>query len=126
MALLDIRYRPGTLLVAVVLGHIILISAQVNSRRGVPILESVTFGLFAEVQRAISTGVSGVRDGWSGYIGLRHVKAENESLKRQLADAQIELQQQRALADRSRGFQRLRSEERRVGKEGGTRWAPEH
>ena len=107
MALLDIRYRPGTLLVAVVLGHIILISAQVNSRRGVPILESVTFGLFAEVQRAISTGVSGVRDGWSGYIGLRHVKAENESLKRQLADAQIELQQQRALADRSRGFQRL-------------------
>jgi rod shape-determining protein MreC len=79
----------------------------VNSRRGVPLLEAVTFGAFAEVQRAISTGVSGLRRGWGGYIGLRHLKDENESLKRQLADAQIELQRQRALADRSRGLQQL-------------------
>jgi rod shape-determining protein MreC len=107
MALLDIRYRAGSLFIAAVLGHIILISAQVNTRRGVPILETVTFGVFAEVQRVISTGVSGLRHGWGGYVGLRHVRDENESLKRQLADAQIELQRQRALADRSRGFQRL-------------------
>jgi rod shape-determining protein MreC len=32
---------------------------------------------------------------------------ENETLKRQLADAQVELQQQRALADRARGLQQL-------------------
>ena len=107
MALLDIRYRAGSLFVAALLGHIILISAQVNSRRGVPLLETATFGVFAEVQRAISTGVSGLRRGWGGYVGLRNVKDENESLKRQLADAQIELQRQRAMADRSRGFQRL-------------------
>jgi rod shape-determining protein MreC len=107
MALLDIRYRAGSLFVAVLLGHIILISAQVNSRRGVPLLETATFGVFAEVQRAISAGVSGLRRGWGGYVGLRNVKDENESLKRQLADAQIELQRQRAMADRSRGFQRL-------------------
>jgi rod shape-determining protein MreC len=107
VALLNIRYRAGSLFVAMVLGHIILISAQVNSRRGVPLLEAVTFGAFAEVQRAISTGVSGLRRGWGGYIGLRHLKDENESLKRQLADAQIELQRQRALADRSRGLQQL-------------------
>jgi rod shape-determining protein MreC len=107
MALLDIRYRAGSLFVAVVLGHIILISAQVNSRRGVPVLETATFGVFAEIQRAISTGVSGLRHGWGGYVGLRNVRDENDSLKRQLADAQIELQRQRALADRSRGFQRL-------------------
>jgi len=107
MALLDIRYRAGSLFVAALLGHIILISAQVNSRRGVPLLETATFGVFAEVQRAISTGVTGLRRGWGGYVGLRNVKDENESLKRQLADAQIELQRQRAMADRSRGFQRL-------------------
>jgi len=107
MALLDIRYRAGSLFVAVLLGHVTLISAQVNSRRGVPLLETATFGVFAEVQRAISTGVSGLRRGWGGYVGLRNVKDENESLKRQLADAQIELQRQRAMADRSRGFQRL-------------------
>ena len=44
---------------------------------------------------------------WGGYIGLRHVKIENDELKRQLAEAQVLLQQQRALADRARGFQGL-------------------
>ena len=32
------------------LGHILLISAQVNSRSGVPVLEAVTFGVFAYAQ----------------------------------------------------------------------------
>ena len=63
MALLDIRQRAGSLFLAVVLGHILLISAQVNSKSGVPMLEAVTFGVFSEVQRAVSSGVSGVRRG---------------------------------------------------------------
>jgi rod shape-determining protein MreC len=107
MALLDIRQRSGYLFLAVTLGHIILISAQVNSRSGVPVLEQVTFGVFAEVQRGMTAVVSGVRHLWSGYVGLRHVRAENAELKQQLVDAQIQLQQQRALADRSRGLDRL-------------------
>jgi rod shape-determining protein MreC len=107
MALLDIRQRAGYLFLAVTLGHVILISAQVNSRSGVPVLEQVTFGVFAEVQRSMTAVVSGVRHLWSGYVGLRHVRAENAELKQQLADVQIQLQQQRALADRSRGLDRL-------------------
>ncbi len=107
VALLDIRQRSGYLFLAVILGHILLISAQVNSRSGVPVLESVTFGIFSEVQRALSGGISGVRRVWSGYIGLRNLKAENEELKRQLAASQVAAQEQRALADRARGFQRL-------------------
>jgi rod shape-determining protein MreC len=105
--LLDIRQRAGYLFLAVMLGHIILISAQVNSRTGVPVLEQVTFGVFAEVQRSMTAVVSGVRNFWSGYVGLRHVREENAQLKQQLADAQIQLQQQRALADRTRGLDRL-------------------
>jgi rod shape-determining protein MreC len=107
MALLDIRQRAGYLFLVVTLGHIILISAQVNSRSGVPVLEQVTFGVFAEVQRSMTAVVSGVRHFWSGYVGLRDVREENAELKQQLADAQIQLQQQRALADRSRGLDRL-------------------
>ena len=107
MALLDIRQRSGYLFLAVTLGHIILISAQVNSRSGVPVLEQVTFGTFAEVQRGTWSGVSMVRRVWNGYVGLRHTKTENDELKRQLASAQIQLQEQRALADRSRGLERL-------------------
>lgn len=107
MALLDIRHRAGYLFLAVILGHVLLISAQVNSRAGVPVLEAVTFGAFAELQRAMSAGVSGVRRLWGGYVGLRNLKDENDGLKKQLAEARIDLQRQRALADRSRGLERL-------------------
>jgi rod shape-determining protein MreC len=44
---------------------------------------------------------------WSGYVGLRQVKQENDNLKKQLADAQIALQAQRALGDRARGLEKL-------------------
>jgi rod shape-determining protein MreC len=104
MALLDIRQRTGYLFLAVMLGHVILISAQVNTRRGVPVLQVVTFGLFAEVQRASSAFVSSLRGGWTNYVSLRDVRSENESLKRQLAEAQLQLQEQRGLAERSRGL----------------------
>jgi rod shape-determining protein MreC len=104
MVPVDIRQRTGYLFLAVMIGHVILISAQVNTRRGVPVLQVVTFGLFAEVQRGTSTLASGLRDGWTNYVSLKDVRAENELLKQQLAEAQIQLQEQRALADRSRGL----------------------
>jgi len=107
VALLDIRQRSGYLFLAVILGHILLISAQVNSRTGVPVLEAVTFGIFSEVQRGVSTGVNSVRHVWGTYVGLRQTKTENEDLKRQLSEAQVALQAQRALADRARGLEKL-------------------
>ena len=107
MPTVEIRERAGYLFLAVLLGHIILISAQVQSKSGIPVLEVVTFGFFAEVQRGTSSVVSGVRGVWNGYVDLRRVRAENAELKRQLADAQIQLQEQRALANRARGFERL-------------------
>lgn len=107
MALLDIRQRSGYLFLAVTLGQILLISAQVNSKSGVPVIESVTFGVFSEVQRGLSGGFLGIRQLWTGYVGLRHVKVENDALKRELAAAQVSVQEQRALADRTRGLERL-------------------
>jgi rod shape-determining protein MreC len=107
MALQDIRQRSGYLFLAVTLGQILLISAQVNSRSGVPVIEAVTFGIFSEVQRGLSGGFSGVRRVWTGYIGLRNLKVENEALKRDLAASQVAVQEQRALADRTRGLERL-------------------
>ena len=107
MAILDIRQRSGYLFIAVMLGHVLLISAQVNSSRGVPVLESVTFGIFSEVQRTLSGGLSGIRRGWNGYVGLRHLKTENDALKRQLDAAQVSAQELRALADRTRGLETL-------------------
>jgi rod shape-determining protein MreC len=64
----------------VVVGHIILISAQVNTRAGVPVLESVVFGTFSEVQRAATSAVSGVQEGWQNYFALQEIRRANARL----------------------------------------------
>jgi rod shape-determining protein MreC len=104
MPRLETRSRAGYLLLAAIVGHVLLISTQVNAKTGVPILEAVTFGVFAELQRASAAVAGGLRNTWSEYFALRQVRAENEALKRQLAEAQIQVQEQRALADRTRSL----------------------
>jgi rod shape-determining protein MreC len=107
VAVFELRQRSGYLFLAVVVAHVLLISAQVNSRSGVPVLEAVTFGVFSEIQRTVSGGFSGIRNVWNGYIGLRHAKRENDELKRRLVAAEVTLQQQSAMADRARGLAQL-------------------
>ena len=86
MALLESRSRSGYLFLAVAVGHIILISAQVTSRSGVPLLQAVVFGAFAEVQRATTGAVRAVWGVWDGYVGLQGVHRQNEALKRENAE----------------------------------------
>jgi rod shape-determining protein MreC len=105
MAVLDIRQRTGWLFMAVIVGHILLISAQVNTQRGVPMLEEVTFGTFAEIQRAATSTFATVRDNWTNYVALQDVRAENAKLKDEIAALQVGLQQERALAQQSRTLQ---------------------
>jgi rod shape-determining protein MreC len=107
MALLDIRQRTGWLFMAVMVGHIVLISTQVNSRRGIPLLEEVTFGAFAEVQRGTASVVGGVQEGWQNYFALQQIRQENEDLKRRVAQLEIRLQRDQAQAAQSRTFQEL-------------------
>jgi len=105
--MLDIRRRTGVLFVAISMGHLILISLQIPSKSGVPVFQSVTFGTFARVQGTTASTVYGLRHFWSNYIWLRGVRAENDTLKRQLSDLQVQLQEQRALATRSERLQQL-------------------
>jgi len=107
MALLDIRQRTGYLFMAVTVGHIALISAQVNTERGVPILEAVTFGAFAEVQRGASSVIGGVRTSWGDYLALQTVRSDNDRLQQEVARLQIALQQERAQAEQSRTLEQL-------------------
>lgn len=107
MAILDLRQRVGWLFMAVTVGHILLISAQVNTKRGVPILEAVTFGTFAEVQRAATSGIASVRDVWSNYFALQEIRRENESLRDEVSKLRVGLQQERALAEQTRTLQQI-------------------
>jgi rod shape-determining protein MreC len=107
VALVEFRQRSGYLFLAVTLGHILLISAQVSTRTGVPVLDRVVFGVASEVQRVVSGLMLGTRRTWQGYVDLRRASEENAQLKQRLAASEIQAQEQRALADRARGLAEL-------------------
>jgi len=97
----DIRHRTGYLFLAVAVGHIILISAQVNTRGGVPVLEAVVVGTFAEVQRVTSGLAGGVGGFLSNYVALRGARTENEALRQRVSELEVQLQEERARAEQS-------------------------
>ena len=107
MALLDIRQRTGYLFIALTVGHIVLVSAQVNTVRGIPLLEAVTFGAFAEVQRIASSAIGGMRTSWGDYVALQEVRGENERLREEVGRLEVRLQQERALAQRARSLEEI-------------------
>jgi rod shape-determining protein MreC len=107
MALPDIRQRAGYLFLAVAVGHIVLISAQVNSRAGIPLLQAVVFGAFSQVQHA-AAGVVGTGEAiWRNYVDLRGVRGENVDLRRRVAELQVKLQQQRNQVEATARLQEL-------------------
>jgi rod shape-determining protein MreC len=108
MPALDLRPRNSTyLFLAVVVAQLVLISAQVTTKTGAPILQAVAFGIVSEVQRAGAAVVHTAVGLWTGYVDLRGLRDENERLQRELGQARIALQQERALAQRSRNLAEL-------------------
>ena len=105
--MLDIRKRTGYLFLAVMMAQVILVSAQVQTKSGVRLLQAVTFELFSRVQFATASAVSGMRNAWGNYVALRGVRAENEVLKRRVADLEVKLQQEHALAAHTQQLQAL-------------------
>jgi rod shape-determining protein MreC len=88
-------------------GQVLLISAQVQSREGLPLLQVVAFDGFAAVQR-VSGGIVDTLHGiWSQYFGLRGAARENADLRQQVIDLSVQLQQQRAIAERMRSLEDL-------------------
>jgi len=105
MALLDIRQRVGWLFMTVTVVHLVLISAQVTSKRGVPLLQEAIFGSMAEVQRVATGGIGGVRSAWQNYVNLRQIGQENDALKQRVSQLEVALQRERALAEQTRVLQ---------------------
>ena len=91
----------------VVIVQVILVSAQMQTKSGVRVLSSVTFETFSRVQFATSAVVRSVRGTWSGYFALRQANVENEELRRRVADLEVRLQEEHALAARSQRLQEL-------------------
>lgn len=107
--MLDIRRRTGVLLLVMIVLQLVLISAQVQSKSGVPVFQAVTFGAFARVQGGTSGVLRSIENVWGDYIWLRGVRAENEALRKQVTDLSIRLQEQHSLAERATRLQELMS-----------------
>jgi len=113
--LINFRGRPSRLLLVILIGHVVLISLQVNTASGVRVFEGVTFALFSEVQRGVSGVLGGFSRTWERYVNLRLVREKNDELREHVADLQFRLQQERALAQRVRSLEKLLNFRRDVG-----------
>jgi rod shape-determining protein MreC len=107
MATIQLSQRPLLILAGAVVLHIILISAQVNTTAGIPFIQVITFGTFAEVQRGTMKSFDSVRGVWTNYVALRNAQVENERLKRELQTLQVQFQQERAEAQRTESLRQL-------------------
>ena len=99
------RRRTVTLLVVLCVGHVLLISSQVQSETGSSVLHSTAFGSVARFQSGIAGLFGGVGGMWSRYFALGGVARENETLRAQVLELQGQLQGELARASRLNGLE---------------------
>jgi len=103
--MLAINRRTLYLLLVISLGHVLLISVQVQSKSGLPLLESLSFSTFSKVQRG-STGLAdGLASLWRRYLALGGVSRENDALKARVAELESALANEHALAMRTHALE---------------------
>ena len=93
--------RTLTLFVVLCLGHILLISSQVQAGTGQSALQVSAFGAVASVQSATAGAAGGVGRIWSNYVALVGASKENESLRLRVLELEGQLQGERAKGDRA-------------------------
>ena len=105
--MLNRRQRIGYLALAVFIGHVLLISAQVNARPNSSLLKTLTFGTLTELQRVMASSVGAARGVWDGYVRLQDVQEENVVLRETVDRLELRLQRQNALVQRAKSLQHL-------------------
>ena len=108
------RQRAGYLVPGVLVAHLVVIAAQVDTAPGASVLHSATFGLLAEAQRLVSSTVAGGRDMWDGYVSLRGAHREKIELQETIARLELRLQTQDALVKQAHSLERLLELDRTV------------
>src|SRR5258708_27139052 len=89
------------------MAQVILVSAQVQTQSGVRVLQAVPLERFSRVQFGTASALSAGRTAWGNYLALRGVRVENQTLQRRVADLEVRLQQEHALAARTQQLQAL-------------------
>ena len=104
---LEFQKRTGYLLVAALLGHLLLISAQVSSQQGASVLETTIFGALSRVQALTSWVTQGVSGAWGNYVALKGHRARADALQLELDRVGVQLQHANAQARRAEQLEQL-------------------
>ena len=99
--------RTLTLLVVLCLGHVLLISSQVQSGRGQSVLNAATLGTMSSVQGAATGMTDGIGRIWTNYFGLVGAQKENEVLKNRVLELEGQLQAEQARGERASALEGL-------------------
>ncbi|MGA8223404.1 MAG: rod shape-determining protein MreC [Candidatus Acidiferrales bacterium] len=78
------RHRPLALLATVIFVQVLLLAFQIKREHDVRLVRYWAVQLLTPVERVGTWSFSKVSGAWSGYVGLRDTRAENERLKREL------------------------------------------
>jgi rod shape-determining protein MreC len=113
---LAIHRRTLSLLLVISVGHVLLISVQVQSRSGLPLLESVSFGVFSRVQHGSTSLVDGLVSVWRRYLALGGVARQNEALQAQVVELEGALASERAVAGQARALEGLLHLQQTIGR----------
>jgi rod shape-determining protein MreC len=99
--------HSGLLLAALVISHLVIVSHQVDAGGGTSLLERTALSAIEPVQDGVASAIRLVEAGWSGYVGLRGVRDENERLRERTQELELELERSRKLADESTRLREL-------------------
>jgi len=104
---LAIHRRTLSLLLVISVGHVLLISVQVQSKSGLPLLESASFDVFSGAQHGSSSLADSLVSIWRRYLALGGVARQNEALQAQVVELEGALASERAVAGQERDLESL-------------------
>lgn len=95
------RWSTGWILAAALLGHLVLISAQVGGGSSSTVLERLVYGTFAEMQRAVTLARGAAGGVWQRVAAVDELRESRDALAAEVDDLKLRLQAQRAQAQRA-------------------------
>lgn len=99
--------RTFALFLLLSFGHGLLISVQVQSQSGLPLVQAGAFSVFASIQQ-LASGIADVgRSVWSNYVALRGVAAENDALQKRVLELEGVVQAQAAIVSQTQELEDL-------------------
>jgi rod shape-determining protein MreC len=112
MMAIPTRHKSLALLACVVAAQLLLLAVQIRREGQVRLIRVWAVEIVSPFQRMSSWAVNGVGHGWGGYVGLRHARDDNETLRAELDRLKIrnaELEGRALEADRLAGLLNFRN-----------------